>query len=186
MLSSLSLPVEVVDCSDMLCKSHENVIVEYMEDIINAIKLSAELTIPKNKNNIKSKRVPGWNRHVKFYKKKALFWNDVWKSAGSPSIGELFSIRKQTRSNYHKAVNHVKKNKDKIIKEEVAMTLKNKSKNEFWKYINKIKLKDKVTTNVMDDVVGKSEITNVFYNKYSNIYSEFKDDEKMIVNHLGS
>ena len=33
----------------------------------------------------------------------------------------------------------------------------------------------------MDDVVGKSEITNVFYNKYSNIYSEFKDDEKMIV-----
>ena len=46
MLSSLSLPVEVVDCNDMLCKSHENVIVEYMEDIINAIKLSAELTIP--------------------------------------------------------------------------------------------------------------------------------------------
>ena len=68
--------------------------------------LATELVIPVAKNNTK-KGLPGWNEYVKPFKDKSIFWNDIWKSAGSPVTGQLATIRRNTRARYHQAIKHI-------------------------------------------------------------------------------
>ena len=48
--------------------------------------------------------IPDWNDSVEEYFKNALFWHDVWVENGRPNEGELYNIRKKTRSDYHKVM----------------------------------------------------------------------------------
>ena len=148
-LSLFFIPDEVKNCSEPFCKSHTGAMSEYMEEVVNIINTSTELAIPK----IKSKNgrcMPGWNKYVRFFKDRSIFWNKIWLESGSPSTGELMNLRKYSRSKYHEAIRYVKRNRDKIIREKVASTLKFKTKNIFWKQINKLKSKNKLGTNIMD------------------------------------
>ncbi len=42
--------------------------------------------------------VPGWNEFVKPYKDKSIFWNDVWKNAGSPGLAGRNIIGQSSKS----------------------------------------------------------------------------------------
>ena len=109
LLESLYLPESIINCKDYFCEIHRDIIVEFLNDIIEAINVATFLTIPVHSKNSKSSIVPGWNKYVKFYKEKSIFWNNVWKDADSPPHGQLAELRKFARKKYHDAINYVKK-----------------------------------------------------------------------------
>ncbi len=83
--------------------------------------------------------IPGWNEFVKPYKDKFLFWNDVWKNAGSSDSGQLADLKRFSRSKYHWAIKQIKRNAYGFIKEKRAFTFRHKSFKEFWTTIKKMR-----------------------------------------------
>ncbi len=71
-----------------------------LENITEILKKCANIAIPRQSVNGKP-GIPGWNEFVKPYKDKSIFWNDVWKNAGSPDNGQLADLRRFSRSKYH-------------------------------------------------------------------------------------
>ena len=155
-LTLYDLPLSVINCNNFLCKCHNDIIIEKVDEIIEIMTLCAELTIPiqnvtTNVNNNGKRGIPGWNDFVKPYKDKSIFWNELWVSAGKPTSGILFDLRRFARSKYHWAIKQVKKNKDTIVLNKTAQQLANKSYRDFWKTIKKLKGNERVTEKVIDD-----------------------------------
>ena len=68
---------------------------------------------------------------MKPYRDESLWWHDIWKSVGSPTIGPLADKRRLTRSKYHWAVKKAKRDTELLILNESAKQLASKSFREF-------------------------------------------------------
>ena len=184
LLNAIMIPKEVVECKDMFCTKHGDIIMEYFNEIVEAVSLSTSVAIPVKKRFNKKHIVPGWNRYVEFYKKKAIFWHTVWKDAGSPQNGELSMIRRYSRKKYHESIIFIKKNREYIIQEKIAGSNEINSSKLFWSEINKLKFKSKTSTNIMDGRIGCGEIVPHLKRKYEDLYNEFNDDKIETKNRL--
>ena len=173
LLNTIILPQEVIRCTNSQCKQHTDVILSNLDDIINAIRMATDLTIPKF-SKYKNELKPGWTKYVKFFKDKSIFWNNLWIEAGRPVNGYIFDIRRLTRTKYHNAIKYINKNKDKILKEKIAESLQTNSFITFWYEIKKLNCEHNIIPSVIDKSVGDINIVNLFCNKYKNIYNEFK------------
>ena len=118
-LSQLEIPASL-SCHDVTCTNHEHKQDRYnlMIDLLSSVCDAGRETLPqtggrppKNNNQPDSieKVVPGWKEHVSPYREKAVFWFNVWKSAGRPHGGQLHMLMKQTLSQYHYAIRRVKR-----------------------------------------------------------------------------
>jgi hypothetical protein len=58
--------------------------------------------------------VPGWIEYVEQYKQVALYWHKCWKDEGHPHQGETSIMLRANRAQYHRIVNIVKRNRDKL------------------------------------------------------------------------
>ena len=114
LLKDIYLPYDVINCKNFLCSDYTSFITENLDSIIDIIVLSASLTIPRVKKFNNKKRA-GWNKYVKYFKDRSIFWNRLWIQAGRPQTGNLFSARKEARKNYHESIKFILKNKDRII-----------------------------------------------------------------------
>ena len=120
--------------------------------------MSANDTIPTQTIRSNNKGIPGWNSHVKPYKDKSIFANDMWKQAGKPVSGPLAEMRKFARTRYHWAIKQVKRQKYSILLNNTAKQLSTKSYREFWQTIKKLQGHDKTVTNIVDDTSADKEI----------------------------
>ena len=75
-------------------------------------------------------------------------------------------------------------NRDVILKSNVAKSLQDKTKCNFWRQINKLKSNDRQSANVIDGKCGAKEISSLFKNKYERLYTEFSNDGKCILKEL--
>ena len=128
---------------------------------------ASEQCIPQAKS--RAREMPGWTDHVKPERELSLFWHWIWLESGKPNTGFVYQIMKRTRHQYHYAIRCCKKNKIRIQKEKLAENISNS--NDFWREIKKINPANKVTTCVMDNVKGDTNITNIFFNKYKSLYN---------------
>ena len=55
---------------------------------------------------------------------------------------------------------------------------------QFCKQINKLKLNERYSANVIDGKCGAEEISNLFRDKYENLYTEFSNNGKNILKEL--
>ncbi len=125
-LRHIDLSEAITSCNDCSCTSHDELIMNSLENITKILRKCANIAIPRQRVSGKP-GIPGWNEFVKPYKDKSIFWNDVWKNAGSPDSGQLADIRRISRSKYHWAIKEIKRNADELIKEKTAFTLSHKS-----------------------------------------------------------
>ena len=189
-LSQYDLPVSILNCNNLLCNNHNDIIIDKLNELIEIMTICAELTIPIQKiNSNNNKRgIPGWNDFVKPYKDQSIFWNELWVSDGKPPSGELFDHRKFARYKYHWAIKQVKKNKDKIILNKTAQQLTNKSYRDFWKTIKKLKGNEKIIAKVIDDKNTDATIAEHFRSIYSSLYNSVEDsnlnETKLKINEL--
>ena len=168
------------DCSVFDCKdlSHLTEYKDVMIQFIKAIQMATYSSIPIkyiNRNKKKHKLMVGWNSYVDAYRKKSIFWHNLWKDCGRPADGVVSNIRKVVRTNYHVAVKNLKASQDFCIKEKIANALNNGSSKIFWQEINKISKNNKVRPCEVDGSVG-IDACNVFKNKYYNLYNEAPDE----------
>ena len=89
-LNKIRIPEALINCQDPHCNdsTHVDLIDTFTVTVLDTIDDIAEttLTAPVNKSNYsKSNNIlPGWNCFVKPYKEDAVFWHNIWTSAGRP------------------------------------------------------------------------------------------------------
>ena len=93
-----SFPVEVTSCLEAGCSQHLADLDAYIESLFECLSVCAHRTLPRVRSS--SSRVPGWNRSARSLKDKADFWYNIWKSAGSPTSGVLYQIKRSSKSRY--------------------------------------------------------------------------------------
>ena len=68
-VGQLEIPEEVLNCNNLLCKNHDKIILQKLDELIDILIISAHDTIPVQAIHNK-KGIPGWNNFVKPYKEK--------------------------------------------------------------------------------------------------------------------
>ena len=176
-ITNIIVPSELQNCNNLMCKEHDQVINQLLEEAINTMIYCANETIPTRKIPCKNKGIPGWNDFVQPYKDSSIYWNNIWKSAGSPPNGQLAEKRRFARYKYHWAIRKVKKDKDMIIRNKTAEQLSRKSFNNFWKTIKQLKGTDKKIAKVIDGYHTSNDISSHFSSIYEKLYNSVQDDE---------
>ena len=188
LLNYYQLPSSIINCNNLFCDIHDNIIIEKIDEILEIMTIAAELTIPTKIVTNEPKGIPGWNEYVKPYKNKSIFCHDLWVSAGKPTSGQLFDDRKFARYKYHWVIKQARKNKDNIILNKTAQQLTQKSFNEFYKTIKKLKGNSNIVPTVIDNKCTDGEIADNFRSIYNTLYNSIQDDSlnstKLRVNNL--
>ena len=181
-LDNLALPHEVLNCRNSRCNDrlHFDSLEILTEDLINVINRAATDNLAVIRNNITKKKVlyPGWKTMVGPYKEQAEFWNFLWVEAGKPSAGEVFSIMKQTRSQYHYAVRRCKKAAQKLKDDKLVECLLNGDKDLFSEVRKSRSLRKECAT-IIDGNLGAESISNHFKNQYETLYNQQKSEQDM-------
>ena len=134
-LSHGDISFSILQCKDLTCGDvhHKTYIEGLYNYLTDACIFAARLTIPskvgKKTNN---SAVLGWNAYVKDKQDKAIFWHNMWKSAGSPQHGVLADLRRSTCTLYHRAVKQVKQNQDTVSMTQIAESLYDNNVNNMW------------------------------------------------------
>ena len=108
------IPDYVINCNDRFCTDHDDVILDYLNDVMDIMISASKLTIPNNiyktSNDYQSNKLPGWNIYVKQYKENAIKWHNEWRDAGRPTEGLLSDMWRQSRVEYHRDIKFIKPN----------------------------------------------------------------------------
>ena len=83
-LMEIPLPLELINCKNNMCKSHQEAIGVFHDNIVSALVMACEHSIPTTSPKVKPKTVVGWNDHVEHYFRTALFWKKLWMDSWSP------------------------------------------------------------------------------------------------------
>ena len=178
-LDEINVPVDVLKCDNLFCDSHKAAIEVFHDNIVDACLDAAANSIPLKTPKKGKPGIPGWTQFVEHKRQSSLFWHHLWIDNGRPHTGMVADIMQRTRAQYHLAVKQVKKDKQTHIANCIAKTLDN-DKNSFWKNIKKIKQqKQNSIPDRMDDAIGECDISDVFLQKYKNLYTSvnFREDE---------
>ena len=176
LLEYYQLPSCIINCNNLFCEMHDNIIIEKVDEILEIMTVAAELTIPTKIVTNEPRGIPGWNEYVRPYKDRSIFCHELWVSAGKPPSGQLFNDRKFARYKYHWAIKQARKNKDNIILNKTAQQLTNKSFNEFYKTIKRLKGNNNIIATVIDNKCTEEEIADNFRSIYNNLYNSIQDD----------
>ena len=168
-LDSLLTPETCSDCNNLNCNLHTE---SYIMDICEAVDTATRECLPmvggvrQNPGG-----VPGWNEFVKPYRYESLFWDGLWKAAGSPPNGDLYMNSRQSKMRYKYAVRRLKRSKNNLLQDRFMESLLAGGVNIFQE-IKRFRGQKKVISNCIDGEVGSQNISNHFSGIYSDLYSK--------------
>ena len=176
MLTNIHIPWDLLHCKDLQFNrsSHILSINEFTESVLSACVEACQSSIPHScpdSGDKKSKEIPGWKQHVEPARQTALFWHFLWKENGSPSHGHIASIRRRTRSLYHLAIRKVNRDKAIHIATHMTNTFRGKDDKSFWKSVKKVNKSNASLPSTVDNVQGTENISNLFAEKYNDLYN---------------
>ena len=96
-LQDISLPDDIVHCTEPFCLNHQHDLDIHCKAICNCLVQSANVCIPGNSHH---KRVAGWNESACFLKQQASSWHQLWVDCGCPSARVTATIKKRTKQRY--------------------------------------------------------------------------------------
>ena len=176
LLENIDIPVGAAACTNGInCNAHKEDFIKFLNEIIVACQVATKESIPHNCNNSRSKKIPGWNDHVRDARVTSMWWHERWKEAGRPRTGWVAEIRRRTRMKYHLAIKECIRDKDKFIKTKISKSLENKNKKEFWSNISKLNKRKIDACSVIDGKAG-DDACNAFRDKYFNLYNANPSD----------
>ncbi|ELT92665.1 hypothetical protein CAPTEDRAFT_209521 [Capitella teleta] len=146
---------------------------KYYDDIVRAMRSSAEVTIPVCKKRGKA----GWSTHFKQFQEDAIFWNRIWVEDGRPTTGSLSIIRRSTRAQYRRASKWVVRNQDKLSADRMAQALASNNSRDLWGEVKKKANKVRDKPIIVDDADGELEVCEMFKVKYESLYGSVSFNE---------
>ena len=120
--------------------------------------------------------MPGWNDFVAPKRLDSLFWHRIWRECGSPPTGVVAQLMRKTRGEYHKAIRFVKRNEDRIRAEKLAHSLMERKSRDFWRDIKRMNGSCSQVPNIIDSVIGDTEIANHFAGEYEKLFNSVSFD----------
>ena len=188
-LDNLYVPYETIHCRNSRCDNqlHFDALENFTEYMINAINRAANdnLAIIHNKSTKKKALYPGWKTMVEPYKGQADFWNFLWLEAGKPTSGEIFSIMKSTKSQYHYAVRRCKNAALKLKEDKLVKCLLS-GDTDLFNEVRKSRNFRKECASIIDGKLGAENISNHLKKQYENLYNQQKSelDMRNLLNNL--
>ena len=171
LLDNIVPPSELIRCDEYTCTSHDNVIDEAFNSIVDACLEAGRLTLPYSNDQSRATPIAGWSIYVAESREKAMLWHRIWQESGSPTQGVIHDIRKCTRTAYHYAIRHAKRQADICQSNRLADALLQKRTRDFWKEVKGIKGKPKQRAAMIDGVLSDAGISELFANKYRELYN---------------
>ena len=168
-----------VKCRDVHCKdeTHLAEIDEFATNILEIVDNSISAMIRKNeKNENKSKVVPGWNVEVQPFRDEAMFWHAIWISYGKPLNTPVHLIMKSTRNKYHYALRRCKRSVE-IIKKNKLLDACINGKGNIFDEIRKIR---KVKKNSPQCIDGCNNVPEKFANVYEELFNSTNDKHETL------
>ena len=134
---------------------------------------NADECIPRVKKHNEVKCMPGCGcSHL-----GALWWHHKWKAEGKPPEGDTAEMRRMTRAIYHGKVKDIKRDRQKIEKQNMAEAVVERNDRKLWNEVRKIRCSKSGSRPLsVDNVSGEQEICDIFVNKYSNLYNSVPYD----------
>ena len=188
-LQNMDIDYSLIMCNDSQCKNHTNDICNFYNGIISVCLNAAQDNIPCTTCNPDTeasgnKNIAGWNEHVKSLHKESLWWHKYWKQSGCPRDGHTAEMHRITRARYHHAIRCVLRDQDKIVITRMAEAIGSNCTRDLWKEVRKIKGRNNQCSNVVDQCSSDSDIANIFYNKYNDLYNSVPYDCNVMTNIL--
>ena len=123
--------------------------------------------------------IPGWTEYVEPLREEALWWHHHWQNCGKPHHGDVAEMHRITRARYHRAIRQIVKDSEKIRLERMAEAIADNRTRDLWNEVRRIKGRNNIAPCKVDGVVGDKNISEVFSEKYKNLYNSvpYDDDE---------
>ena len=112
------------------------------------------------------------------FRETAIFWNEVWKSAGKPLNCQLFNIMKRCRNVYHYQIRKLKKSEN-LIKRNKLLDACLNGDNNIFKEIKKLRHHEADIASTVDGV--SENISDHFKDIYSKLYNSVDDSDEMLL-----
>ena len=180
-LSHVEVPESLTSCKDVHCskKEHQNDIEKHIIEVLGSIEVKAfeNLPVSSSSSSRKRKPKPGWSDLVKPYRDTALFWNQVWKSAGRPINTVLHNVMKRSRNVYHY---HFKKchKSEKAIRNNKLLDACVNGDGDLFEQIKLLRKSSPAIPASMDGEQGE-RIPQHFQNIYSRLYNSNEDGDEV-------
>ena len=164
-LNKIKVPIHVTKCKNFNCKTHFDEIEVFHNSIVKCCINAGQKSFPSlGKGNSNQKVKAGWNEYCKEKREISLFWHEKWKNEGRPHNSHAAIMRRRTRLQYHYAVRCIEKNENIIKSNRIASELLKKPKTA-WKNCQKLRGRNNKVPNMVDNVTGDKNISNVFSKK---------------------
>ena len=184
-LLEIPLPLDLINCNDNMCKYHQTAIATFHDNIINALIMASEETVPTRRPRPKPKTVVGWNDHVKHFFKTALFWHKIWVENGRPDDDDniLANIRRTTRAEYHKARKNAIRYQGLITSEKLADSLADDPVNLFWDKVKRTRPNVSKIPSSVDGIHDNKDIAELFKGKFNDLFNcvSYNEDEMSLL-----
>lgn len=177
LLSKLVTP-DVCFCTDTKCniEKHKVDIERFYNDIVDCLK-TAESEVFGDKKSKQYTVRPGWSEYVSsIYAESREIWK-LWKDAGKPRQGQIFELHKSTKAKFKYALRTIKQNENSLRKESLAKKLSTLDFNCFWKEIRSINNVKTPLPNTIENIVGESNIVEVWKNHYKGLFNCLNQSE---------
>ena len=163
---------QTVVCNNVGCLegAHLRQIEHLCKCIVNSCLDAANLTIPQSKP--RQGNVPYWTEQVQPERDKALYWHYIWVQAGKPRHGWVANIMRSTRVKYHRAIKLVKKQEEDLRKQRMAQYISENNSRDLWGELKRLRVSNKVSSNVIDGYSNEHDICEVFKKKYETLLSD--------------
>ena len=168
------LTYDVVNCRNIMCENDEHKLqIDQLCACLIQNCLKSDHVFPKV-----SKKVgrPDWKYDVKPFRDEAIWWHSFWIQNGRPGAGPVFQSMRDSKRQYMYANRRNKRNvKQKRIEKMAHAIAENKSR-DFFREVKKLHPKD-TTAPMIDNHIDSKEISDVFAQKYQELYNSVPSDE---------
>ena len=168
-LSLLNVPICIKNCSNVLCNDtvNTNAICKLCSDLISCL-IDADKIMPKSAK--RKKILPYWSEQAEPFRQVSLWWHWLWKECGSPREGEVASIMRSTRAKYHLIVKTIKKKETSLRFSRMAESISCNNSRDLFNEVRRASGTSNFCSVSVDGKNTPEEITDLFYEKYNDLY----------------
>ena len=175
-LRKINIDTSCLTCMNPTCNvaEHFKYIDEFCNRLIGACVDAGNDVFPVSS---RFRAMPGWKEKCSPAKETALFWHWLWCEMGKPKEGTVAQIMRSTRGKYHQEVKSLRKDENKLRKEKFVNSVVNNESRKFWVEVKKINGSHKISSKVIDGRFDDTEISELFAEKYEQLYNSVPTDQ---------
>ena len=167
-LSQITLPVDALLCDSDMCCSHDILINEYYQDIVNCLTTASMQAVPSQKVGYQKF---WWTEELDNLKAATIEATSVWRYAGCPRSGPVNDNRLQCKYKYKLAIKEAAAEANKSFNDDLYYKMCTKDDQAFWKSWRKKLCSHTVKcTNVLNGHYGDVNICNAFTVYFQSVY----------------